>query len=77
MQTTTTGENFNTTNYNLTIPPTKDSIIERLLYNRQITLQEALILLKEIHNHYPLQQPSNLPYNPLPYTPPYWPTILY
>ena len=48
----------------------KEAIIERLLHNRQITLQEALILLKEIHNHY--TYPQQYPYNP-----PYWPTITY
>jgi len=76
MNTTTTGDNLNFNSYNgtITITPTKESIVERLLHEKQISLQEALILLKEIHNHYPtINQPWTFPY--IPYNPSYWPTI--
>ena len=63
------------------LPPTKASIVQRLLDEKLITAEEAVILLtNETPNNYPVFPtyptfPIGVPNNP--YSPPYYPQVWY
>ena len=62
----------------LSLPPTKASIVQRLLDEKLITAEEAVILLtNEIPNNYPVfpTYPIGVPNNP--YSPPFYPQVWY
>lgn len=69
--TTSTG----TTQYKFT--PTKAQIVQRLLEEKQINAEEAVILLMSDKEYITVPSHPQQPFNPYPYNPPNSPWITY
>lgn len=72
---TTTTTSTGTTQYKFT--PTKAQIVQRLLEEKQINAEEAVILLMSDKEYITVPSHPLQPFNPYPYNPPNGPCITY